>query len=65
VLKKHKKVYKNNNVKVISLDAIFPDIIPITNGKKNMSEEKERDIQSMLPDMPQIGKKFYSVTVLK
>jgi hypothetical protein len=34
VLKKHKKVYKNNNVKVVSLDAIFPDITLITNGKK-------------------------------
>lgn len=49
-----------NNVKVMSLTEIFPDITFIKNGKKNVSEEMKRGIYCMFPYIPQID----NITVL-
>jgi hypothetical protein len=45
-----------NNIKVISLEEIFPDKILIKNGKENVS---------MRPYTPQIDKESCSATILK
>jgi hypothetical protein len=54
----------NNNVNLMPFHEIFLVITLLRKGKKNVPEEKEREMQCMLACLSQIGKMFYSATVL-